>query len=139
MDKELTEYLRKITQASYNKVEERLSKYDLVKGQAALLVIIKDNNGCTQKELSEIMGIRYSSMSERLNKLEVMGYIERSIDEDNSKYKRIFITSTGKTAATQCRKIQNEFNTLLYKGFTKKDIKQLELYMEKLSRNVENI
>ena len=88
MDKELTEYLRKITQASYNKVEERLSKYDLVKGQAALLVIIKDNNGCTQKELSEIMGIRYSSMSERLNKLEVMGYIERSIDEDNSKANR---------------------------------------------------
>ena len=139
MEKEMTEYLRKITQASYSKVEKRLVKYGLVKGQASLLVVIKDNNGCTQKELAEFMGVKYSSMSERLNKLENMGYIERSIDEENSKYKRIYMTSDGKVAATQCRKIQNEFNNMLYKGFTKKDIKQLEYYMEKLSNNVENI
>lgn len=139
MEKELTEYLRKITQASYSRVEERLVKYGLVKGQAALLVMIRDNNGCTQKELAETFGVKYSSMSERLNKLENMGYIERSIDDDNSKFKRIFITSEGKIAATQCRKIQNEFNSILYKGFTKKDIKQLEMYMEKLSNNVEKI
>ena len=112
MEKELNEYLRKITQASYNQVEERLCKYGLVKGQAHLLTIIRDNDGCTQKELAEILGVKYSSMSERLNKLEDMGYVERTVDETNSKYKRIFITSAGKTAAIQCRRIQNEFNII---------------------------
>ena len=53
MERELSEYLRLITQASYNNVEERLVKYGLVKGQASLLVMIRDNNGSTQKELSE--------------------------------------------------------------------------------------
>lgn len=137
MERELSEYLRLITQASYNNVEERLVKYGLVKGQASLLVMIRDNNGSTQKELSEMMGVKYSSMSERLNKLEDMGYIERNIDDTNSKFKRIFITSNGRIAATQCRKIQNEFNAILYKGFTKKDIKQLENYMQRLSKNIE--
>ena len=139
MEKELTEYLRKITQASYSRVEEKLTKYGLVKGQAHLLVIIRDNDGCTQKDLAEILGVRYSSMSERLNKLENLGYIERSIDETNSKFKRIFITQTGKTAATQCRRIQNEFNEILYKGFTKKDIKQLGMYLDKIDGNIDNI
>lgn len=137
MEKELSEYLRKITQASYGRVEEKLEKYGLVKGQAHLLVLIRDNDGCTQKELSEMVGIKYSSMSERVNKLENLGYIERSVDESNSKYKRVFITSAGKMAAVQCRRIQNEFDDIIYKGFTKKDIKQLETYLEKIIDNIE--
>jgi len=137
MEKELTEYLRSITQAFYSRVEERLEKYGLVKGQAHLLVVIRDNDGCTQKELAEIIGVRYSSMSERLNKLEALQYIERSVDENNSKYKRIFVTSAGKMAAVQCRRIQKEFTETMYKGFTKKDVKQLETYLEKICNNIE--
>ena len=136
MEKELAEYLRIITQASYSRVEERLEKYGLVKGQAHLLVLIRDNDGCAQKDLAEILGVKYSSMSERLNKLEMLGYIERSIDESNSKYKRIYITSAGKMAAVQCRRIQNEFEEIMYRGFTKKDIKQLEIYLNKICNNI---
>lgn len=139
MEKELTEYLRKITQASYSRVEERLEKYGLVKGQAHLLVLIRDNDGCTQKDLAEMLDLKYSSMSERLNKLELLGYIERSVDENNSKYKRIYISSAGKMAAVQCRRIQNEFEEMMYRGFTKKDIKQLESYLDKIVKNVNNV
>lgn len=136
MERDVAEYLRIITQASYNSVEERLEKYGLVKGQAHLLVLIRDNDGCTQKDLAEKLGVRYSSMSERLNKLETLGFIERSIDESNSKFKRIFITSAGKTAAVQSRRIQKEFENIMYKGFAKKDIKQLENYLEKICNNI---
>lgn len=137
MQKELTEYLRKIIQASYSKVEERLEKYELVKGQAQLLILIRDNDGVTQKELAKMLDVKYSSMSERLRKLENLGYVERTIDESNSKYKRIFITSSGKIAAVQCRRIQSEFQQTIYKGFAKKDINQFEKYLEKICNNIE--
>ena len=91
----------------------------------------------TQQELADYLNVKYSSMSERLNKLENMGYIFREIDESNSKFKRIYITSTGKVAANQCRRIQNEFDNKMYKGFTKKDIKQLEFYLKKIEANVD--
>lgn len=136
MERELVDYLRIITQASYNNVEEKLVKYGLVKGQANLLLLIRDNDGCTQKELADYLNVKYSSMSERLNKLENMGYILRETDESNSKFKRIYITSTGKVAANQCRRIQNEFDSKMFKGFTKKDIKQLETYLKKIESNV---
>ena len=137
MEKELTDYLRRITQAMYGKVEERLEKYGLVKGQAQLLVLIRDNDGCTQKDFSEMLGVKYSSMSERINKLENMGYVEREIDETNSKYKRIYITSAGKIAAVQCRRIQREFEETMYQDFSKKEIKQLESYLERVCSNIE--
>ena len=139
MEIDIMECFRKVIQASYANVEERLSKYGLVKGQANLLVAIRDNDGCTQKFLADLFGVKYSSMSERLNRLEELGYIDRYVDETNSKYKRICITSTGKLAATQCRRIQNDFNSMLYNGFTKKDLKQFEGYLENIMLNIENI
>ena len=86
---EIEEALRKIVQRKYHMLEIKLEKYGLVKGQAELLLLIKDNDGITQNELAEKIGIKDSSMSVRLNKLEKSGYIVREIDEDNLKKKRL--------------------------------------------------
>ena len=101
------------------------------------MVLIRDNDGCTQKDLAKSLDVKYSSMSERLNKLESLGYIERSIDDNNSKFKRINITSSGKMAAIQCRRIKKEFEETMYKGLTKKDIKQFDDYLIKICENIE--
>lgn len=136
MERELNEYFREITQGCYAKIESRLQKYGIVKAQAQLLLLIKENNGCTQKDLASFVGIKYSSMSERLDKLEKNGYIERAIDEDNLKFKRIFITKEGKLAAVQCKRILREIEDVLFKGFTKKDKNQFEEYLEKMISNL---
>jgi DNA-binding MarR family transcriptional regulator len=136
MEKELNEYFREITQGCYAAMEERLEKYELVKGQAYLLITIRDNDGATQKDLANILGVRYSSMSERLDKLEKSGLIERTVDENNLKFKRIFITKQGKIAVVQCKRIMQQFEKVLYKGFSKKDKTQLEDYLKKLIKNL---
>lgn len=135
--KSISRYLRDITQAEYHKVERRLEKYNLVNGQANLLSVIKENDGFTQNELADILGVKSSSMSERLNKLENLGYIMRTIDESNLRCKRIYITTEGRKAAVQCNRILNEFENSLYDGFTKKDLKQFEGYLEKIMENIE--
>ncbi len=135
--KNISIYLKEITQAEYHRVDKKLQKYNLVKGQASLLSTIKENNGSTQNELADMFNVKYSSMSERLNKLEILGYITKDIDETNQRYKRIYITSTGKKAVTQANKTLTEFEEKLYKGFTKKDKKQLETYLEKMLSNLE--
>lgn len=135
--KNISIYLKEITQAEYHKVDKKLQKYSLVKGQASLLSTIKENNGATQNELADIFNVKYSSMSERLNKLEILGYITKDIDDINQRYKRIYITPTGKKAVTQANKTLTEFEKKLYKGFTKKDKKQLESYLEKMIYNLE--
>lgn len=134
--KNISMYLKEITQAEYHRVDKKLEKYNLVKGQATLLSIIRDNNGATQNELAHILNVKYPSMSERLNKLEALGYIEKGIDEDNQRYKRVYITPSGRKAVTQANKMLNEFDEKLYKGFTKKDKKQLEEYLEKMLFNI---
>ena len=123
---DVEEILRRITQRKYRIIEIRLAKYNLVKGQAELLLLIKDNDGMTQNELANILGIKDSSMSVRLNKLEKNGYIVREIDDQNLKKKKIYITQSGKIASTQCRRILREIDEQLWDGFTKKEIKEMK-------------
>lgn len=135
MEKDINDYFREITQNIYTQVEERLEKYGLVKGQAQLLLIIRDNEECTQKDLANYFNIKYSSMSERLNKLENLGYIERIHDGNNLKFKRIAITAEGKAAATQCRRILKDIEENLFKGINKKERSQFENTLNKLVEN----
>ena len=76
---DLEEVLRRMLQRKYHILEMRLQKYNLVKGQADLLVVIRENDGLTQNELANILGIKGSSMSARLNKLEQYDYIKRNV------------------------------------------------------------
>ena len=138
MEKDINDYFREITQNIYTQVEERLAKYGLVKGQAQLLLIIRDNEDCTQKDLANYFNVKYSSMSERLNKLENLGYIERVHDGDNLKYKRIAITSEGKSAAVQCRRILKDIENKLYEGLSVKEIAQFEKILMKMVDNSKN-
>ena len=133
---DIEEILRRITQRKYRIIEIRLAKYNLVKGQAELLLLIKDNDGMTQNELANILGIKDSSMSVRLNKLEKNGYIVREIDDQNLKKKKIYITQSGKIASTQCRRILREIDEQLWDGFTKKEIKEMKKYFVKMQKNM---
>lgn len=130
------EVLRIITNKKYHFIEVKLSKYELVKGQAELLLLIKDNDGITQNELASLLGIKDSSMSVRLSKLEKSGYIVREIDEENLKRKLVYITVEGKKVSVQCRRILREFDEILYNGFTKKEKNQLEKSMKKVIKNL---
>ncbi len=136
MERDVIDYFREITQGIYAKAEEKLEKYGLVKGQFQLLSLIKENDGSTQKDLASYFNIKYSSMSQRINKLENLGYIRRVHEDGNFKNNRIYITKEGKLAATQCKRLINELDKKLYKGISKKDIQTFENILINMSDNI---
>ena len=135
--KSINTCFKSIIQAEYHKVYKRLEKYSLVNGQAYLLSIIKDNDGATQNELALMLGVRGSSMSERINKLEALGYIVRITDEENLRRKKIYITQEGKKAAIQANRIIKEFDETMFYGFSKKEIKDFEKYIKRIMINLD--
>ena len=135
MERDINDYFREITQNIYQLLDKKLEKYGVVKGQAQLLLIIRDNEGCTQKDLANYFSVKYSSMSERISKLENAGLIRRVHEDGNFKNNRIYITKEGKTISTQCRKTLKDFDKKLFSGFSKKDVAQLESMLIKLLDN----
>jgi len=139
MKRDINDYFREITQNMYTQVENKLSKYGIVKGQAQLLLLIKDNDGCSQKELANYFNIKYSSMSQRLSRLEDLGYITRMHEDNNFKYNKIYITKEGKQAAIQCRRILNDIEKSVFKGLSKKDLTMFENMLVSMIENLENV
>ena len=85
MERDINDYFREITQNIYQLLDKKLEKYGVVKGQAQLLLIIRDNEGRTQKDLANYFNVKYSSMSERISKLENAGLIKRIHEDGNSR------------------------------------------------------
>ena len=135
---DLEETLQNVVKRKYHLLEKKLGKYELVKGQAELLLTIKDHDGISQNELAEMVGIKDSSMSVRLRKLEKLSYITRITDENNLKKKRVWITSVGKSICGQCRRYVREYEEYVLKGFTKKDRQQFEKYLERIEKNLQS-
>ena len=139
MKRDINDYFREITQNIYLQVENKLTKYGLVKGQAQLLLIIKDNDGCSQKELANYFNVKYSSMSQRINRLEQLGYVTRMHENNNFKYNKIYITREGKQAATQCRRILNDIEKNIFKDITKREQTIFENMLIKMLENSQNV
>lgn len=64
-------------------------------GQGGLLWTLKKNDGLSQKELAEKLGVKPPSITVVIKKMEAEGYITRKRDEKDQRITRIYITSEG--------------------------------------------
>ena len=69
------------------------------------LVTIYSNNGLSSGELCEALGVRPSSVSEMIDKMEKAGLAVRKVDEEDKRIVRIYLTEQG---AGPAKKIADE-------------------------------
>ena len=81
----------KATRAS---ISPALAANGLHPGQDLLLSALWSEDGITQAELVERLGIRSPTVSKALTRLERVGYVRREIDERRSR--RVFLTPAGR-------------------------------------------
>ena len=96
-------------------------------------VISRFEGGVRQKELTEELKIRPSSVSETISKLEHDGYVKRKVDPDDKRATLITLTEVGEARAAE---LADERGARLSKAFeplTDEEKEQLILLLEKLS------
>ena len=96
-------------------------------------VISRFEGGVRQKELTEELKIRPSSVSETISKLEHDGYVKRTVDPDDKRATLITLTEVGEARAAE---LADERGAKLSKAFeplTDEEKEQLILLLEKLS------
>lgn len=113
-------------------------KEKLYHGQARLLMIILQNNGASQKELTELMDIRPSSLTEMLNKLEQNRLIEKIQDDNDKRVMHIYLTEEGKRTAKQFDETKEEYAQSFFNALTEKEQEQFLNLVEKLCEGLEN-
>lgn len=105
-------------------------------GQLHLLEFINKNKGCTQAEVAEHLMISPASVAVSTKRMEKAGLIEKKVAEDNLRCKRLYITDKGRKLSERCREAFDEFDKVMFGGFSEDDLGTLKNYLDRLLDNV---
>ena len=74
----------------------------------------------------------YSAWNLPFDKLEKLGYLQRKISQEDSRYTYIVLTKKGKDFKPVFEKISNKLNDMLYKNLSKDESDILENLLQKI-------
>lgn len=113
-----------------------LNKIGLYIGQPAVLDIVTQNPGLNQKVLSNMAGIKPSTVNVMLSRMAKNDLIEIKKDENNSKISRVYTTEKGKELTQKCINFKTKLDEIIYKDLTDKEITDLKSILSKINANL---
>ncbi|MGM9626444.1 MAG: MarR family winged helix-turn-helix transcriptional regulator [Eubacteriales bacterium] len=101
--------------------------------QKRVLIVLRENNGMTQKELTEHLGIRPGSVSEVLGKLEAGGLIVRTPGRDDRRTTDIRLTAEGEILAEEAYRKRMERHRQMFEALSGEERNTLLRLLEKVN------
>ena len=129
--------LKDACRAQRHLVMRRLADEDSHPGQAVGLMVLAANDGITQSELADMIGIARPTVTTMLQKMERAGLVERRVDEDDQRYTRIFVTDAGYTLHERLREVHDEMVDTAMASLPEADQLELERLLTLVTENIE--
>ena len=98
-------------------------------------MILSEENGMTQRTLTERIGIQPGSVSEVLSKLELAGLIERKANDSDRRTTNIYLTDKGIEEAKTAKKQREIRHQEMFECFDDEQKQTLLMLLEKLNQD----
>lgn len=125
-----------ITHRQHHRGDSSASELNIGRGQGHLLGILLAQDGLTQKELSTQLQIRPASLGELVGKLELSGYVERRVNENDKRVINVFLKEEGRKLVNEVVKLRNAQVDKIFSGLLEEEKIQLSAIMEKLLSSI---
>lgn len=117
-------------------LRERIEVLGVVPGQFAQLLVLYEQEGLTQRELCQRVGIEQPTMANTLQRMERDGLIERVPDPADGRRARVMLTE-------QARQKENDLNAAAYEvnaiATNRLDESEITTFMHTVARIIENL
>lgn len=117
--------IKKISDRLLSELNYNLKKYDITARQLEVLDFINELNSVSQKDLSEHLGVKHTTVIELLRKLQEKDFIIKTQNEKNAKYNVITLTDKGKELAKQLGTFRDEVENIIAKSLGKENKESL--------------
>lgn len=114
-----------------------LEETGLYPGQPPLLFSLNKKNGQSQRELSENLNVKASTMAVMIKRMEKTGLIKREQDEKDQRISRIFITDAGREICEKLKTVHDQIEEEAFRNFTVEEKLLLRRLMMQLKENLE--
>ncbi len=111
-------------------------EFQIHPGQAFLLNILNENNGKSQKELADTLGVKPPSITVMLKKLEQEHLVEKLQDEKDQRISRIYITERGRILALKVTNALHEMEKQAFSNMTELEVMLLRRLLLQMKENL---
>ncbi len=113
-------------------------KIDVFNGaQGRILYVLWQDDGIPISELSRQTGLATTTLTSMLDRMETADLIYRDRGDKDRRKIRIFLTEKAKELEEDYNAVSEEMSSIYYKGFSDQEIEQMESYLERVLKNVE--
>lgn len=124
-----------------NTVQAELNSRGLSDVGAPMILFILDHHGdhgeiASQRELAQALRVSPATIATSLKSLERLGYVEKRVDERDTRRNRVLITEKGKTAVQQCFEVFQQVDQRMMEGFTQQEWETLDQLHRKMLNNL---
>lgn len=123
LDDRLAHLIKDATRALVRALQIRLIEYDVSFGHWTFLRILWEQDGVTQRALSEAAGVMEPTTYTALTGMEKLGYIERRQSPENKKNMYVFLTEQGRTLERKLVPLALEVNEISMRGTDQEEIR----------------
>ncbi len=130
-------YLSRVVFRTFSRVlERRTLEYGVSAGQWRFLRQLWLQDGITQRELSERVGMREPTTVVALRSLETAGFIERKKRPDDRRKTYIFLTPTARKLENELKPINAEIHEMATAGLSFEEVETLRSLMIRIYTNL---
>lgn len=97
---------------------------------------IKHFPGCMQADISKKLKVTAAAVTQSTQKLENAGLIEKKVDPDNLRVKRMYITEKGIEMLRQGTQTFDRVDSIMFQGFSDDEVMQLEGLLDRINKNM---
>ena len=106
------------------------------RGQQFIMMILAKHNGCTQKELADMIGVKPASITCALKRMEKIGLVIRKPDENDMRITRVYSTVPEKEKIDEIRKISSKVTDVALKNFTEDEKNSFMNFLDRVTDNI---
>lgn len=131
------ELLKSILTLNRQYVYKKMGKVTVYPGQPIIIKTIAENEGISQKDLSDICYKRPATITTMIQKMENQGFIKRVQDEKDKRIIRLYMTEKGRQFHKECRNMSKDIIDRNFKGVTDEELDCIYNALKKIKKNIE--
>jgi len=129
-EKERLAHLTRLAARGFTRsLQLRLDGFDMTFGHWIFLRILWDEDGLTQRVLSERASLTEPTTHNALVKLEKLGYVKRKNLKGNNRRQHAFLTKRGRDAREILEPLAFEVNEMAINGLSDKDVAMFRRFL----------
>ncbi len=128
--------LRDVMRMHRHAMAKRFAAKGAHMGQAACLRVLDGNDGCTQRDMADILHVSRPSITGILQVVEKSGAIIRKPDDADQRLTRVYLTDKGRAMAAELRCVLADYVLETIGQMSKKDRRELTRLLNELNERI---